>query len=87
MAKTDDQIHHDCMQRFIDLANSMKEEGVAPRVVSAGMMTACAIYATYVFAGNDGRLAPTGTAKLAKAFQQQLDQVQKSKAASQDKSS
>lgn len=85
MTKKDDEIHHDCMQRFIDLANALKEEGTSPRVVSAGMMTACAVYATYVFAGNDGRLAPSGTAKLAAAFQQQLDQVQRVKLASKEK--
>ena len=59
---------------------------VTARIIeAAGMMTACAVYATYVFAGNDGRLAPSGTAKVAAAFQQQLDQVQRAKAASQDK--
>lgn len=85
MAKTDDQIHHECMQRFIDFANSLKEEGIEPRVVSAGMMTALAVYSTYVFAGNDGRLAPSGIAKLADAFRQQLDHVQRSKEASLNK--
>jgi hypothetical protein len=85
MTKTDDETHRECMQRFIDLANSMKDEGIAPRVASAGMMLASAVYSTYVFAGNDGRLAPSGIAKLADAYRQQLEQVQRSKEASQKK--
>jgi hypothetical protein len=79
MTKTEDDIHTECLQRFIELANSMKEDGVETRVVSAGMMTASAIYATYVFAGNDGRLAPAGVAKLADVYRDQLERVQKAK--------
>ena len=79
MAKTDQETHEECMQRFIDLANSMKGEGVPTKVVSAGMMTASAIYTTYVFAGNDGRVAPSGITKLTAAYQQQLEQVQQAK--------
>ena len=79
MTGTEDDTHTQCMQRFIELANSMKEEGIDTRVVSAGMMTASAIYATYVFAGNDGRLAPAGVAKLADGYRDQLERVQKAK--------
>ena len=79
MTGTDDDIHTQCMQRFIELANSMKEEGIDTRVVSAGMMTASAIYTTYVFAGNDGRLAPAGVKKLADGYRDQLERVQKAK--------
>ncbi|MCB1701931.1 MAG: DUF3144 domain-containing protein [Pseudomonadales bacterium] len=86
MSKSEEQVHSECMQRFVDLANAMKDEGIPPRVASAGMMTACAVYSTYVFAGNDGRLAPTGSAKLAEAFRQQLDHVQKIKASAPKKS-
>ena len=86
MAKTDDQVHQECMQRFIDLANSMKEEGIATRMVSAGMMTGSAVYASYVLAGNDGRLAPAGAARLAEAYKQQLDRVQQYRAADSEDS-
>ena len=75
-AKSDNQIHEECMQRFIDFANALKDEGTEPRVVSAAMMTASAVYATYVFAGNEGSLAPSGIAKLVEAYQQQLERVQ-----------
>ncbi|MCB1675280.1 MAG: DUF3144 domain-containing protein [Halioglobus sp.] len=67
------------MQRFIELANSMKDEGVDRRVVSAGLMTASAVYATYVFAGNDGMLAPAGVDKVAAAYKQQLEHTQRAK--------
>ena len=79
MTKTENDIHTECMQRFIELANSMKEDGIDTRVVSAGLMTASAIYSTYVFAGNDGRLAPAGVKKLSDAYHAQLEQVQKAK--------
>jgi hypothetical protein len=83
MARTDEEIHRECMQRFIDLANQIKEEGMAPRLVSAGMTTATAVYATYVFAGNDGRLAPAGIEKLTASFREQLEHVQQAKAEQQ----
>lgn len=79
MSKTDEEIHAGCMQRFIDLANGMKEEGIETRIVSAAMTTATAIYSTYVFAGNTGRLAPAGVDKLTAAFRQQLEQVQQAR--------
>lgn len=79
MARTDEDIYLATMQRFLDLANSIKDEGVEPRLVSAGLMMASATYATYAIAGNDGRLTPEGTAKLAEAYKQQVDQVQLAK--------
>ena len=79
MARTDDELYVDTMQRFLDLANSIKDEGIEPRLVSAGLMTASAMYATYAIAGNEGRLTPEGMAKLAEAYKQQVDQVQLAK--------
>jgi hypothetical protein len=67
------------MQRFIKLANEMKAEGVADRVVSSGLMTASAVYAIYTMAGNDGLLAPAGLDKMTAAYRQQLQQVQLAK--------
>jgi hypothetical protein len=79
MTRTDEELHIDTMQRFLDLANSIKDEGIEPRLVSAGLMTASAMYATYALADNDGRLTPKGSAKLAKAYKQQVDRVQEIK--------
>ena len=79
MAKTDNDIHGECMQRFLDLANSMKEEGIDTRIVSAGLMTGSAVYSTYVSAGNDGLLAPEGVDTVTAAYKEQLQMVQAAK--------
>ena len=87
MAKSDEEVHQQCMQRFIKLANEMKEEGVANRVVSSGLMTASAVYAIYTMAGNDGLLAPEGVDKVTEAYREQLEQVQLAKRERQQKRS
>jgi hypothetical protein len=79
MAKTDNELHEDCMQRFVELANKMKGEGIETRIVSAGMMTASALYATYVAAGNEGGLEPSGIEKLVEGYRYQVEQVQEMK--------
>jgi hypothetical protein len=79
MAKTDEELHLDTMQRFLDLANSIKDEGIETRLVSAGLMTASAMYAIYAKAGNDGLLTPEGRDKLVEAYKQQVDRVQEIK--------
>ena len=40
MAKSDQDQHFECMNRFIELGNSMKDEGIATNVISGGMMYA-----------------------------------------------
>jgi hypothetical protein len=85
MAKTEDEHYTQCMQRFLDLANSMKDEGIETRLVSAGLMSASAIYGTYSFAGNEGRLAPAGIEKMLEAYRQQLEQVQLAKEETRNK--
>jgi hypothetical protein len=64
------------MQRFIDLANAMKDEGVPVNVVSWALMTASGIYATYSVAGNSGGLNPSGVEKVADAYKQNLRNIQ-----------
>lgn len=86
MAKTEQEQHHDCMNRFIDLANQMKDEGTSLGVVSAAMMTASAVYATFTTVGNTGSLTDSGVDKMAAAYRNQLDQVQKAKRAEQGES-
>ena len=76
MAKSDAELHHECLNRFIELANSMKDEGVNSSVVSAALMTSSAVYATYVAAGNEGTLAASGVAKVAEAYREHLARVQ-----------
>lgn len=79
MAKTDAEIHQECTRRLIDLANEIKDEGVATNVVSASLMTASAVYATFVVGGNTGGLTDSGVEKVTAAYKQQLEQVQRMK--------
>ena len=76
MAKSDAENHHECMNRFVALANEMKDEGVGTHVVSAALMSASAVYATYVAGGNTGGLNPSGVDKIVEAYRHQMDQVQ-----------
>lgn len=73
--------HDACMQRFIDLANEMKNEGVPVNVVSWALMTASGIYATYSVVGNTGGLTESGVDKVADAYRQNLNNIQQLKRA------
>ena len=63
------------------LANVIKDEGVSAKVVSAGLMTASGIYATYLAGGNDGGLTPSGIDKVTAVYRSQLESVQEAKRA------
>lgn len=69
----------ECVNRFIDLANEMKNEGRSLQLISSGLMTACGLYATYVVTGNDGALGDSGVEKMAALFKEELAQVQRAK--------
>ena len=79
MSKSDAELHQACTARFIELANTMAEEGIASPVVSAGLMSASSVYATYIVAGNEGGLNESGVDKVTAAYRLQLEQVQKVK--------
>jgi hypothetical protein len=83
--KTDAEFHQECAQRFIDLANIMKDEGISINVVSNGLLTATGLYASYVAAGNDGGLTESGVEKVAEIFRHELQRLQKIKKASSGK--
>ena len=85
MAKTDAQQHQECMRRFIDLANEMKNEGTGTHIVSAALMSASAIYANYVATGNSGGLTDSGVDKIVDAYRHQMKQVQVAKKAEFDR--
>ncbi|MEM1187231.1 MAG: DUF3144 domain-containing protein [Pseudomonadota bacterium] len=76
MAEDQTSQHDACMQRFIALANDMKDEGIPISVVSWSLMTACGVYATYSVAGNEGGLNPSGVDKMTDAFRQNLTKLQ-----------
>ncbi len=66
-------------QRFIQLANEMKNEGKPLPMINAALLSACATYGTYIFAGNTGYLKPTGVDKLVTTFRLQVENIQKIK--------
>ena len=80
----DGGIHDTNMRNFIDSSPSLFLNlwMAASKCI---MMSASAIYGTYAFAGNDGRLAPAGVEKMLEAYRQQLEQVQLAKAETQGK--
>lgn len=75
----DMDLHNHCTHRFVDLANELKDEGIDIRIVSASLMAASGIYATYTVAGNAGALEPTGVDKVVAMYRQNLEHIQKRK--------
>lgn len=69
----------ECVKSFIEMANAMTSEGKSRELVSSGLMTACALYATYVVTGNEGALRESGIAKITNLFKEELSQVQRAK--------
>jgi hypothetical protein len=67
------------IERFINLANEMKEGGGTPEMVSAAMMTASALYATYSVAGNEGGLTESGVDKVVAKYRDCVEYVQEVK--------
>ena len=64
---------------FIELANQMKNDGASIQFVSTALMRACAVYSTYVVAGNQGALKESGIEKLKLLFASELDTIQRAK--------
>lgn len=79
MQKSDTELHKDCVNRFIELANTMKNEGVDTNLVSGGLMTASGLYASFVAGGNQGGLTESGIDKVVSVFRRELERVEKHK--------
>lgn len=77
----DKENHNHCTHKFIDLANELKEQGQDPQLVSAALMAASGIYATYVTAGNTGGLEPSGVDKVVMMYRRNLEHIQDRKKA------
>jgi hypothetical protein len=77
MSDNDQQIS--IMNRFIALANEVKDEGAPVHVVSWAMMTASAVYSTYSVAGNTGGLNPTGVEKVVDSYRDCMNHVQEAR--------
>ena len=71
----------DAINAFINVANEMKNDGASVQFVSTALMRACAVYSTYVVAGNQGALKESGINKLKHLFAQELDFIQRAKLA------
>ena len=75
----DSEKHMYCTNKFIELANTLKEEDIDTNLVNGALMTASAIYATYVAAGNNGALEPSGVEKVIGIYRRTLEHHQKVK--------
>jgi len=74
------EAHNRATSAFIELANKLaKEEGQDVKIVSAALMAASGIYATFITAGNKGFLAPSGVEKIAEMYKNNLGYVQERK--------
>ena len=78
---TEAEQHKYCTNKFIELANQLKDEKISTTMVSGALMTASAIYATFVAAGNNGALEPTGVDKVAALYRRTLERHQQTKRA------
>jgi hypothetical protein len=76
MTKTAAESHQASVQRFIDLANAIKNEGTDLNIVSGALMSASALYASYVAAGNSGGLTESGVEKVSGIYKQELARIQ-----------
>jgi hypothetical protein len=70
-----------CTNKFIELANELKDEGYNIELISAALMSASGVYATYVGAGNEGALEPSGIEKVASLYRRSLETIQERKKA------
>ena len=72
--------HNQATEQFIVLANEMvNEKGYDHNLVSAALMAASGVYATFVAAGNEGFLAPNGVNTVAETYKNNLAYIQKRK--------
>jgi hypothetical protein len=73
--------HQYCTNKFIELANDLRQEGIDPSMVSGALMTASGVYATYIAAGNKGALEASGVDKVVDVYRRTLEHHQKVKIA------
>ncbi len=81
---SDRESHDECTRRFIDLANELKNQGHSPQLVSAALMAASGIYATFITAGNSGGLQPSGVDKVVMMYRRNLEYIQERKKAEKE---
>lgn len=82
MSKQHKQIdtHNQATNEFIALANQLvNDRGFERNLVSAALMAASGVYATFIAAGNQGFLAENGVDKVAGIYKNNLAYIQKRK--------
>ena len=72
----DKDLHRECVNRFIALANTMKDEGVDIKLVNAALMTSSGLYTSYMAGGNDGGLTESGVEKVTELYRRELARIQ-----------
>lgn len=77
----DQEKHMYCTNKFIELANELKENDIDITLVNGALMTASGIYATYLAAGNDGALESSGIDKVVDLYRRTLEHHQSVKKA------
>lgn len=77
----DRESHNHCTHKFIELANELKDKGYEPQLISAALMAASGVYATFVTAGNEGGLQPSGVDKVVMMYRRNLEHIQERKKA------
>ena len=75
----------DGINRFIDLANGLKDEGFDVNVVATALMSASCVYSTYAAGGNEGGLTESGVDKVTEAYKKELTRIQQVKRANAGK--
>ena len=75
MSEQEEQ-HRYATNKFIELANELKDEEIDPTLVSGALMTASGVYATYVAAGNQGVLEASGVDKVVALYRRTLEHHQ-----------
>ncbi len=64
------------IDKFITLANQLKDEGNDVEIVNASLMLASGTFATYLAAGNEGYLKEDGIRKVAEGYKHNLTLLQ-----------
>ena len=72
----DQEKHAYCTNKFIKLANELKNKDIENVMVSGSLMTASCIYATYVAAGNNGVLDSSGVDQVVQLYRRTLEHHQ-----------
>ncbi len=84
MKKPENEVIKECLDKFIEYANTLKDEGIEPKLVSHAMMCASTVYITYALAGNDGYLADADQDKVVGVYKTELQRIQTIKKSNQE---